>query len=298
MKGKHTYMLVLLAAVLCASCQGMQPEVSCGMQEMAFSFSDPSTKGLVTGTSLVDETAGNRPLVVSAYLNGASGDGQDYFVGETFSASGGAWRRDPAVYWPAGAVMDILAYSATSPFDAQDVSWDPVSCAASVTLTFDASRSQDDVLFGAAYHATASSTDASGRSALAMSHCQAWIDVRLSLAAGNARDVRVLSVSLRDIYAGGDLTVRNHAGTPELSWSFRRFAASDQIVDDLSGVYGTRLTTAEHSVGMLIPQQEMRSIAVRYTVDGAEKTSVRTLPQRYWIAGERYIYSFIFNPGE
>ena len=47
---------------------------------------------------------------------------------------------------------------------------------------------------------------------------------------------------------------------------------------------------------MLIPEQEMRTITVNYTVGGVPVTATRELPHRNWLAGKHYIYQFTFNP--
>jgi len=285
-----TSAVLLLFAVSCVEAP-QAVEVSCS--EMTFAVTgDAETKGLVTGTALVDAATGNRPLVISSYLTPQSGTPGNYFVGETFTkAADGYWHHDPALYWPMEGRLDILTYSVSTPFQEADVTWGPASAASSVRLVVDESRTQDDVLYGSAWRDGFGAT-----TSLSMKHSQAWIDVRVKKASGVTKVVKVISVVLKDTYIGGDLTIENNYGVPRAEWNFRRFTARDVVVDDLSGVYGAALNTTERSVGMLVPVQEQKAIVVTYTVDGVQKTAERALPHTSWLAGQQYVYSFVFNP--
>ena len=225
--------LLLLALPLLASCSDAEP--SDKPRELSFApvAEVPAVKGFVTGTTLVDDATGGRPLYVSAFLHAQSGLNRDYFIGEAFGPSAGAWHADPAIFWPMGGRLDILAYSAAAPFPETAVAWGVPSAAERLRLSVGSDRLHDDILFGAAWHLSSTATSV----ALPMQHSQAWIDVRLALApAAAAIPVTVTSVVLRSTYVQGDLTVTSNAGSPEYSWSFVRFEARDRIVDEGSSV--------------------------------------------------------------
>lgn len=284
---------IVLAATLLASCSTAEPEAGAPV-EIAFSASVLETKGMVTGGSLTDSETGWRTLTVSSFLHAQSGLDENYFVAETFSYSAGAWHRSGSpVYWPMGGQLDILAYSSKDPFSPVDETWGTPSAAERVRLHVDEHRRQDDILYGACSAAT---VGAGGASSLSMYHTQAWVEARLKIRSGVTKTVKVEKVEILDVFLGGVLTIENNYGYPRMDWDFRRFTAKDAVLDDTHDVYGTTLTTTAVSVGMLVPQQDRKSLRVTYTVDGDQRVVTRDLAHASWLAGSRYVYEFEFNP--
>ena len=293
----------LLAVLLFPSCTAEGPEPVSGGEGKEFLLSAsvpsftagdgvPATKGFVEGTSLYDSEGGNRSLYLTAYLHAQNGNDGEYLTGEAFSTSDGStWRHDPPVYWPLGGRMDLMAYSSAAPFDEFDVAWGGENCAERMRLSVGHDRTQDDILYGSAW----GEGDSFNVTSLQMHHTQAWIQVVLKKDSALSDEVVVHSVELLDTYIGGDLLIENNYGHPEISWNFRRFEARDRAVDDLAGVCGTPLSSSESVLNMLVPQQEMKSIRIKYSQGGEEKSAVKELPHATWLAGKRYVYEFNFK---
>lgn len=290
----------LLAVLLFPSCTAEGPESVSGGEGREFLLSPsvpsftagddaPATKGFVEGTSLYDSEGGNRSLYLTAYLHAQNGNDGEYLSGEAFNTSDGStWRHDPPVYWPLGGRMDLLAYSSAAPFDEFDVAWGGENCAERMRLSVGHDRTQDDILYGSAW----GEGNSFSATSLQMHHTQAWIQVVLKKDSALSDEVVVHSVELLDTYIGGDLVIENNYGHPEISWNFRRFEARDRAVDDLAGVCGTSLPSSERVLNMLVPQQEMKSIRIKYSQGGEEKSAVKELPHATWLAGKRYVYDF------
>lgn len=293
----------LLAVLLFPSCTAEGPESVSGGEGREFLLSAsvpsftagdgvPATKGFVEGTSLYDSEGGNRSLYLTAYLHAQNGNDGEYLSGEAFNTSDGStWRHDPPVYWPLGGRMDLLAYSSAAPFDEFDVAWGGENCAERMRLSVGHDRTQDDILYGSAW----GEGNSFSATSLQMHHTQAWIQVVLKKDSALSDEVVVHSVELLDTYIGGDLLIENNYGHPEISWNFRRFEARDRAVDDLDGVCGTPLPSSERVLNMLVPQQEMKSIRIKYSQGGEEKSAVKELPHATWLAGKKYVYEIGFK---
>lgn len=254
---------------------------------------EEATKGVVSGTTLLDDETGYRPLYVTSFLHAQTGVEMDYFTGERFERVGSAWKRTPALYWPVGGSMDFLVYSAGTPFDGGTIRWGAGNTAERMRLYFGSDRTQDDVLFGSAWHGVSSG----GAVPIQLSHAQAQIVVTAKLKPESLPlPVTITRVVLTDTYLTGILNVENGYGHPTYDWDFRSAESRDRIVDDPDGIYGTPVTDAEKSVRMLVPEQLMRSLVVYYTVDGVEHSASHELEHASWVAGRKYVYSLVFDP--
>lgn len=289
----HRIFIICSALLLVAACSETLSPQEDGLVEMSFAIS-PETKGILTGDSMYDEAKGAwRDLMVTAYLKPASGQSfseREYFTAETFSRTGdGRWSHDPALYWPVGGVLDIMAISSTLPLEPADISWFKGNIAAGVRIAVDRHHTQDDIMYGALWGV--GYVDASTH--LDMSHAQAYVEIRCHAASGTTATLD--SVVLNRVYLEGDLEIRNNVGVPQMEWNFRRFRAYDVLVDDLAGVYGTTLTSTPVSVSMLVPEQDKTSIRVIYHIDGVRKEQTVTLAHERWLAGGRYIYDITIH---
>lgn len=276
-----------------------QEGVSSTLQEISFGVSSEGgaeTRGLVEGATLYDSaTDSYRPLYVTAYLHAQHGSDSPYFTGECFSRDVLSWKHTPSLYWPIGGVIDFIAYSAASPFLESDVIWGAGNSAERMRLHVGADRTQDDILFGSVWHAAGS--PGGGSTDMTLYHSQARIDVTAVLSAGAAAiPVVIKDVILRNTYLMGVLNIENNYGSPTYAWDFRSAEARNRSMEDLSGVYGSVLTSSTVSVGMLIPEQPMQAIEVHYSVGGVDDTAVLPLSHGTWIAGRRYVYSLLFDP--
>ena len=293
MKRRYIY-LVLLALLPLFSCrkgEGMseEPRVEfCFVQTVEGEL--PLTRGVVNGTSLVDSESGDRDLYVTSFLHPQFGNEINYFVNERFVKTAGGWKREPSVYWPVGAVMDMMAYSSETPFNEFDISWGEPNNAEIMRLRVGNDRTQDDVLYGACWSQT--NPGAGNVTAISMHHSQALLEFTFARKAGSMAVCKVESVTITDCYLAGDLIVSNNAGAPTHRWDFRRYIASNAGVDDVNNVIGTVLTSTPVSLSMLVPEQEMKSVIVTYTVNGEQKTTVKELPHGNWVAGRHYTYVF------
>lgn len=279
--------IIICCALLLASCSELQPRETAPM-EISFSLA-PETKGVVTGNSLFDDgEASWRDLMVTAYLKPASGQifsERPYFTAETFSRNGDSkWSHNPAIYWPVGGTLDILAVSTTEPLEQADVQWFRGNIASGVRIAVDRHHTQDDIMYGALWESGSESASTS----LPMKHTQAYIEVRCHAASGTTATLD--SVILNSVFLEGDLEIINNVGAPDITWNFRRFRAYNVLVDDLAGVYGTTLTSTPVSVSMLVPEQDKTSIRVIYHIGGVRKEQTVTLAHERWLAGGRYVY--------
>lgn len=291
MKRKEYILSVLLSLGILASCT--RTEIPDTVHEMRFGGNDVpfelATKGVVTSTTL-DEGGMPRPLYVTAYLHPQSGENQNYLDNELFESDGGGWVHDPAVYWPLGSTMDLLAYSCATPFDDFDITRGVPNSAERMRIAVGNDRTQDDILYGSAW-----GTAGSASTILNMKHAQALIEVSLALNSGTSSTCSVESVYLKDIFLAGDLTLENNYGTPDHSWDFRRYKAFNRLVDDLNGVYGTSLTSTASALTMLIPEQRMTALIINYTINGESKSVTKDLPHENWLGGKKYIYEISFG---
>lgn len=294
MKRIRTILYAALAAVVVLGCTEVAPQPEA--LEMMFSFADADveTKAYVTGSSLQNADGTWRDVLVTAHLHAQSGADVNYIEGATFSRSGSTWRHIPAIYWPMGGSLDILALSTTTPLDDFDIKWGVPSSADRVRIAVPESRTQDDFLFGSVWGASSS---AGAATSIGMQHAQAWLQVNWSLYPGVTTLLKVDEVVVHDIYYGGDLTVTNNHGDAEAQWDFRRFEARDRSLEDVSGGnLGTLLSPAvTYSLAVLVPEQEQTSITVKYTVNGVHTEKTIDLPHERWIMGRKYVYDFVLK---
>ena len=294
---------VLFAAAALAGCMDdVQPVAKDLSSELTFAASSAQTKGIVTGEDLVDATDGSRTLYISAFLHPQSGREDNYFTNEAFTLTDGYWRHDPKIYWPMGGQLDFLAYSAAEPFGTFDGQWGTArwgepDASARLRLAVGPDRTQDDILFGALYHKTVPA--GGGALNMVMNHAQAWIEVTFSKSANVPADTEIIvdDVVLSSVYLRGDFDVENNYGAPEraATWNFRRAWKEDVTVDDINHILGTPLPDEAASVSMLLPEQEMTTLTVAYTMDGAQKTWSQELPHAFWNMGKHYVYAITFD---
>lgn len=290
-----TYAVPALFALLAVSCQEPAAPISAQAQEVVLVQDiDTSwgTKGVVTGTSLYDDKSGDRSLFLTARLHPQHGNDIDYLVNEEFNKESGAWKHSPAVYWPVGSTMDMLAYSAQTAFADTDIDWGVPNCAERVRIVVGSDRTDDDILYGACWNEV--SPDSEG-TALSMRHSQALLEFSFSLKDGSSADCRVQSVTIKNIHLAGDLIIENNAGFPDHRWEFRRYSAGDCSLQDGGAVYDRMLAASPVSMRILVPEQEMSSLKVVYSVNGEKKESTKDLPHANWLAGRRYTYSFTIS---
>ena len=285
------FILVCLLAAMTA-CSDMQPAER--PHELSFSLSG-MTKGIVDGGTMYDsDEASWRDLLVTAHLRPAAGQQfseRPYFTAEMFSrTAANKWSHSPAIYWPVGGTLDIMALSTTLPLLEPDVAWFSGNAADGVRVAVSRHHSQDDLMYGALWGVGSSSS----ATALEMNHSQALIEVKCRRSGGVA--ARLDSILLNKVYMEGDLEVLNNVGAPTMSWNFRRFRAYDVLVDDMNGAYGNPITSTASSVKMLIPEQEKTSITIIYTVAGQRRVHTQTLAHERWLAGKKYQYELNFVP--
>lgn len=279
--------VLLLAASLASGCSERGPEEEAC--ELRFSSTEaaflPATRGLVEGVALSDTESGARPLRITAYLHPQSGEEMTYLLNAEFTRDGDTWKHSPAVYWPVGGTMDMIAYSAGTPFSEYDIDWATPNCARKIRIAVGDDRTRDDILYGACWNEAGSSA-----TALSMHHSQALLEFRMGLDGGSSADCSVTKITLKNIHLAGDLIIDNNAGDPEHRWEFRRYTAADCVLADTDSVFGVPLTSAPISTWILIPEQAMTSIVFDYVIDGTAKTTTYDLPGANWIAGRRYTY--------
>lgn len=290
---RHITLVLSFALFVLAACSDMQP-ASQRAGEIAFSVPD-GTKGVVEGATLYDATAGAwRNLLVTAYLKPAAGQlfsERPYFTAETFARSGeDRWTHDPAIYWPVGGVLDMIALSSTEPLLEPDVVWTAGNTAAGVRVAVDRHHTQDDIMYGVLFEAGSSATTTS----LPMYHSQALIEVSCRKVGGI--NARLDSVILSSVFLEGDLEIMNNVGSPTIDWNFRRFRAYDALVDDPDGIYGANIPTSAATVRMLVPEQQKTAITVIYTVGTSRRVHKETLAHENWLAGKKYHYELNFSP--
>ena len=290
---RHIILAISCALFLSAACNDIQ-QTDLRPGEIAFSVPG-ETKGVIEGSNLYDAAEGTwRNILVTAYLKPASGQlfsERPYFTAETFSRSGEQrWTHDPAIYWPVGGVLDMIALSSTEPLLEPDVIWTTGNTAAGVRVAVDRHHTQDDIMYGALFEAGSSTTTTT----LPMQHSQALIEVSCRRISGV--NARLDSVILSSVFLEGDLEIMNNVGAPTIDWNFRRFRAYDVLVDDPEGIYGNNISTSARTVRMLIPEQQKTSITVIYTVGTSRRVHKETLAHENWLAGKKYHYELNFSP--
>lgn len=297
MDGNRNIILGVLLALLLPSCtrNDMQPlRTGEEISFRAISIAPEETRGIVEGTTLWDDETGGRKLRLSSYLYAQSGRDIPYFCDEDFIYDDGAWRHNPALYWPMGGRLDFLGFSSSEPFDDEAVVWGANNPALRMRITVDEDRTYDDILYGALWGQATSNSSLS----LPMRHAQAWIEFRARRGEGAAFAAVMDSVVLERAYLGGVLNVENNYGNPVHSWDFRRFAARRVRMSDRDSVCGRTVTDETVSLSMLLPEQEMCSVSIHWRRDGSPATNVITLPHGTWLAGRHYIYEIRFGGAE
>ena len=325
MKKIFFYSLIAFSTLVLASCNKSRTEVNPDSRqpELTASAVTVLTKGYAVSTSFDDlaynklhaegVTPSDRQMQLSAYLYPQSGSQMNYFVDETFAkgASDEYWHHTPALYWPIGGTLDLLAYSIGNTegvdpvFDPADVHWNSDNAASALTLNVKKDFTQNDILFASAHGLTS----ANGATAvpLVFKHSQAWIEFKVKASLPSV--VLLNDITLEDVYIDGDLKISNNGGDAVADWNFRTSTAADWIIDDVNGVYGFSGDASPRYVAsddwqyfdFLLPEQMKTSIMLHYELEGNEKGVAEgqsgnqlsytfDLPHENWLAGKKYVY--------
>lgn len=283
-------------------------------------YSDMPTKGYVPGTTMWDTQATSlhglavespRKIWLTTWHYEATGGESEYFREEEFDYDPAitptdgtkCWRRTPPVYWPIGGRIDFVGYSVTLPFAENQVSWSPGRSTDELVIDVSRPYTQDDILFGAAIgkrHA-----DSTPGVAMVFDHAQAWLQFVLTSTDVASGVVTLDRIMVEDIYTTGRLTVTHDFGFAEGEWSFLYDTRNDTDVDDIHGVYGTKMLPSAKYCDMLIPEQKMKKnigeeshIVIFYHLSGSdvEMQYAYVLPNATWQMGRKYVYEIQFNP--
>lgn len=279
-------------------------------QIMLDALSTPTTKGYVEDTEMTDTSPENlhtlpfeqpaRTIRLTTWLYPQTGNETEYFCEKTFvRESDGLWHGTPSVFWPIEGRLDMIGYSSTAPFPDNSIRFDRNRSTDALYLRFDKSYTQDDVLVSTAINKNVD--DDAGRVPMTFNHSQAWIQFRLHTSTPAYDNIlKVHKIVLKDIYTTGTLLVEHPYGYTEGSWNFRLDLREDTPMDDVHGIYGTRMSTEMSYLDMLIPEQPMKDIILHYSLEGSEIVMQYrfTLPSAYWLMGKKYIYDISFGPHE
>lgn len=231
-----------------------------------------------------------RQMHVSAYytpISGQTGEAANYFVDQIFALKEGetVWRHTPAIYWPLASNLDFLAYSSTEPFSAKDATWNAKNASSSLVLSFDESRTQDDVLFAAtqmtsadAYAvpegAEAGSPKVAQSVNMTFEHAQAWLEFQLSVADSSMMDkIAIKDITIENAARTGVLTLTRNDADVTAKWE--DFSNKEDIIfDDIYGVYG-RLKTAADFVTESEAVASAKD-ALKSAKDGGDAAAIKT----------------------
>lgn len=310
------FSVMALGLVLLASCDINDPQAGMlySTNEIGLNaVSRIGTKGYVEGTMLVDtpydqlhdgiaeEEREERTIRMSAYLYPQTGESREYFRNEPFDInangeSDNLWHHSPKIYWPLGGTLDFLAYSLTTSLPATALTWDRGNAAAGFSVRLDKRYTQDDFLVAAASGKTSTSDGATVP--MTFSHTQAWLEFNVHAEENGI--VTLDAIEIEDLFTEGRLDVKNVSGEARATWNFDAETAYDTKVDDIGGVFGTRIGTTVRHFDMLIPQQGQRSFVLKYHLSGIDMPLEYRyeLPVAFWEMGKKYIYDITISPKE
>lgn len=244
-----------------------------------------------------------RTIYMTSWLHPQSGAEGEYFRSMRFSmnANGetdGLWHHPGVVYWPIDGTLDMLAFSCDSPFPESSVAWGLGNSTDELSLSVDASYTQDDILFS--FVGGASNVSGAAPSVpMVFSHAQAWIQFVFHTSSAELDNIITLfDVTIRDIFTEGILRITHPFGVAEGQWSYRYAVSRDTVVDDNNDIYGTRMTTTPVYLDMLLPEQAKKDFVLCYTIEGSDPIMYYVYPisGSTWQMGKKYVYDITFSP--
>lgn len=253
-------------------------------------ISSMETRGYVKGPSMIDSDAeAIRVIYISAY---DISDSKDYFVGNSFKQDGPCWRNYEgntivSKFWPIDHMVSFLAYSVaeTTP----KVKWNSTNSAMGFDLYVDDKSIQDDILVAGVNDMRNTNNPV----LMKFNHTQAWVE--FIIRADMPSVVNVESITLKDAFSSGLLSVDNKSKTVDCKWDFSNEKSSDyEIVPSGSTTISSK--SERISVSAMMPAQDARNFIINYKVDGYTKSTEVSAKVTSWQIGTHYIYNIMISP--
>lgn len=312
---KKSLLLATVAAIaaLCACTKtSVVPDQGALEHEIAIApFNGPLTKAAIANTGVLPSAY---TMMVSAFYNPVSGTGSSYFEGAPFTnTSSNNWTGSK--YWPLSGTLDFLAYaSGTAVISSPTWTW--TTSEKKVVLTVgDNSTYYDDIVYGGAAAVTKGAT-----TALSFNHAFAVAAFKFKSGTAfdseNNKGVKVNSVTVKNAYYGGELTISAPA-SPAASWGAtltnqKDFVAKngDTAMSELT--LGTSFT--ENFFGdayVILPPQTAVNFEISYDLHngkiGSTNSTLENLTYTYtqptpstpsWAMGSITYYEVTITPTE
>lgn len=308
---KKTIFIAALACMALASCNKqvdpMVPAVQTpdGQEISVIAFNSMATKGYtawdgstqtfqeVVNPSAESFSPSDRTMSLSSFN---ASKGEDFFVGEEYAkGTDDLWHATPKIYYPLGGdSFNFLAYSVGD--DANYIGeWVNAN---KVTLEVDDKFYQDEILFAAgSAKATAPTVD------LVFDHAQAWIHFNICIAGASEVGVgmKINSITWKDIYGKGLLTITGDGTTATAKWNFFNQVPADIAMTSANGLLpGLELDEVETSgtdgavskLDMLLPAQNHTNFVINYNLGDQSGLEYEVpVSASSWEMGTRYTYN-------
>lgn len=298
-----------------------------------------TTKAPVNGTTMPNDM----PLYVSAYHNDTP-SGENYFTGVVFNheSTGGLWASAVPQYWPIEQNNGNLNFLAYGTKNASNITatWNANVASQVVLEVGDNHIKRDDLLYSSANHRTYSNS----KNGVPMEFKHAHTLVVFKLMIDNENDnydntattntgIEIHSITMKDIYYGGTLTISNDASsvTPlSATWvlDHKHTGASSVLNPATETAYVPGALKAPANGGSydadttpfgdayaIFPPQVRTSFTITYTIhNGFDSVSGNANnkenltyeyncndkvdpgdPDKVWEMGYKYIYEINFN---
>ena len=289
-------LIAVAAMVSLSSCVNTNEVYTGPVQEMGF-------KSAVTRAIIQNNTDFTGSIsVTAAWDNPSSTKFVPYFENAEFVNDGALWKGNPAKYWPTIGDMQFLAVH-------------PYPVTAHVTPNYNVDGTiqsllfgtidnnilnQHDILFSDMLEVTAPKTSAQP---LLFHHAYAQLNVTFKKT-DSAAEVVVKSVSVKDVYLNGILTVTPVSGAASTA-TWQTGLDVDRYFLDVAatGVEDTTLdavlqaSTAFAPNAMVVIPSAQTQIVIVYTIDGIQHTYTHTLSGD-WEMGNKYTYNYTINVNE
>lgn len=285
---------VALLAVVSVSCMHDSLKDEPGRELILVASPEASVKAPVTGGTFPQ----SRGLLLSSRITG----GETWFtaVPFTYDSGSGAWRGQPAKFWPLTGTLDFLSASVGAYGDAVAWNADPAS---GVELTVgDNSTVQEDLLF-ASRQGAALPGNVSLLYSHALSLLQMSVSADVAYDAATNTGITVSSIDLLPAWWGGHVVATASSNAVTYAWSNLSSRKERSVLVGAS--FGVPVSSAPVGEAVMLPPQAAPGFTVNYTqhngydAAGGEVNlplSFTHIPtEGYLLSGQRWTWGIHFT---
>ena len=283
-----------LLVVSTASCMHDSLKDEPGRELILVASPEASVKAPVTGETFPQ----SRSLLLSSRITG----GETWFtaVPFTYDSGSGAWRGQPAKFWPLTGTLDFLSVSAGS-YDTA-VAWNADPASGAELTVGDNSTVQEDILFASRQGAALP-----GNVPLLYSHALALL--QMSVSADVAYDaatntgITVSSIELLPAWWGGRVVATAASNAVTYAWSDLSSRKERSVLEGAS--FGVPASATDVGAAVMLPPQAAPGFTVNYTqhngydASGGEVNlplSFTHIPtEGYLLSGQRWTWGIHFT---